>query len=114
MNTDENEILKGVFPVIPTLFTQSNTIDTKAQKRVVQFALENGANAVVCPAVASEYNFMSLEERSALVELVTNEVDGQVPIIGGASAQTVDEVVSAGKSCMAAGINILMIMAPHG
>lgn len=50
-----DEILRGVFPVIPTLFTGDNTIDTDAQKKVVRFALNNRAAAVVCPAVASEY-----------------------------------------------------------
>ena len=32
-------------------------IDIPAQKEVVRFALRQGASAVVCPAVASEYNF---------------------------------------------------------
>ena len=110
----ENEKLQGVFPVIPTLFANDNTIDFDAQKKVIHFALSNGAHGVVCPAVASEYNFMNLEERSSLISLVTKEVNGQVPIIGGASAQTTDEVIAAGKSCLDAGIKYLMIMAPHG
>jgi 4-hydroxy-tetrahydrodipicolinate synthase len=110
----ESEVLKGVFPVIPTLFNKDNEIDVEAQKNVVRFALENGAAAVVCPAVASEYNFLSLEERAFLVALVTKEVNGKVPIIGGASAQTVSEVVAAGRSCLEAGIKHLMIMAPFG
>lgn len=108
----KQDILRGVFPVIPTLFTQDNKIDVEAQKQVIQFALKNGAAAVVCPAVASEYNFLSLEERSKLVSLVVEEVDGQVPMIGGASAQTVEDVVAAGTDCLDNGIKYLMIMAP--
>lgn len=44
---------------------------------------------------------------------MTEEVNGQVPIIGEASAQTVEEVVAAGSNCLEAGIKYLMIMAPH-
>ena len=89
--------LQGVLPVIPTLFTEVDTIDVAAQKAVVAFALQHGASAVVCPAVASEYNFLSLDERKTLVSLVAGEVNGRVPIIGGASAQTVEEVVAAAR-----------------
>ena len=106
--------LRGVLPVIPTLFTSDNRIDVPAQKAVVGFALEHGARAVVCPAVASEYDYLSLEERKALVELVAGEVDGRVPMIGGASGRTVEDVVAAGQDCIRFGINHLMIMAPHG
>ena len=71
-------------------------------------------DTVVCPAVASEYNFLSLEERKTLVSLVVEEVDGRVPMIGGASAQTVEEVVAAATDCINVGITYLMVMAPHG
>ena len=107
------QTLRGVLPVIPTLFTSENTIDHAAQKEVVAFALKHGASAVVCPAVASEYNFLTLDERKTLVSLVVDEVNGQVPIIGGASAKTVGEVVAAARDCLEFGITHLMIMAPQ-
>ena len=108
----ETPALRGVLPVIPTLFSSNNEIDLAAQKQVVAFALEHGASAVVCPAVASEYNFLSLAERKTLVSLVVDEVDGRIPIIGGASDQTVEEVVAAARDCLSFGIRHLMIMAP--
>jgi len=106
--------LRGVLPVIPTLFSSENEIDLTAQKEVVAFALRHGASAVACPAVASEYNFLSLEERKTLVSLVVDEVNGRVPMIGGASAKTVEEVVAASRDCLEFGITHLMIMAPQG
>lgn len=109
---DSTPILRGVLPVIPTLFSSDNDIDLAAQKQIVAFAIQHGASAVVCPAVASEYNYLSLEERKTLVSLVVDEVNGQAPIIGGASAQSVDEVVAAARDCLSFGIDHLMIMAP--
>ena len=111
---DESQALRGVLPVIPTLFTNEGTIDLAAQKEVVAFALTHGASAVVCPAVASEYNFLSLDERKTLVSLVVSKVNGHVPIIGGASAKSVEEVVTAARDCLEFGITHLMIMAPKG
>lgn len=114
ISNNRAQTLQGVLPVIPTLFTNDDMIDVAAQKEVVAFALNHGANAVVCPAVASEYNFLSLDERKTLVSLVAGEVNGRVPIIGGASAQTVGEVVAAARDCLEFKISHLMIMAPRG
>lgn len=106
-------MLKGIFPVIPTLFNDDDSIDLDAQRKVVKFALQSGAHGVVFPGVASEYNFLTPEERGKLISLVSDEVDGRVPIVGGASATTAEEVIVAGQQAYANGIHHLMIMAPN-
>lgn len=107
-------MLKGIFPVIPTIFANDNSLDLDSQRKVVQFALNAGAHGIVFPGVASEYNFLSQEERAELISLVANEVDGRVPMIGGASAPTAKEVIEAGLRALDAGIDHLMVMAPNG
>ncbi|MGB0581617.1 MAG: dihydrodipicolinate synthase family protein [Limisphaerales bacterium] len=106
--------LKGIFPVIPTLFGDDNSLDLEGQRKVTRWALEAGAQGIVFPGVASEYNFLSPAERGELIALVADEVAGQVPIIGGASAPTSEEVIVAGWQALNSGINHLMVMAPRG
>jgi 4-hydroxy-tetrahydrodipicolinate synthase len=110
----ETIMLKGIFPVIPTLFTDDDTVDAGALRSVVRFALDAGAHGVVFPGVASEYNFLSVEERGQLMSVVSNEVGERVPIIGGASAATSAEAIDAGQHAKDHGIKHLMIMAPAG
>jgi 4-hydroxy-tetrahydrodipicolinate synthase len=105
-------MIKGILPVIPTLFTDDNTVDPGALRSVVRFALDAGAHGVVFPGVASEYNFLSVEERGGLMSVVFDEVGGRVPIIGGASASTSEEAIVVGQHAKDHGINHLMIMAP--
>lgn len=107
-------MLQGIFPVVPTLFADDDSIDADAMRDVIQFALDAGAHGVVFPGVASEYNFLSPEERSELMAMVFDEVGGRVPIIGGASAATSEEVIVAGHQAKRHGIDHLMIMAPAG
>ena len=107
-------MLRGIFPVIPTLFTDDDSVDPDALRSVVRFALDVGAHGVVFPGVASEYNFLSVHERGELVSVVVDEVAGQVPIIGGASAATSEEAIVAGRHAKDHGIDDLMIMAPSG
>ena len=105
-------MIKGILPVIPTLFTDDDTVDPGALRSVVRFALDAGAHGIVFPGVASEYNFLSDEERGGLMSVVLDEVGGRVPIIGGASASTSEEAIVVGQHAKEHGINHLMIMAP--
>lgn len=107
-------MLQGIFPVIPTLFTDDDALDLEGQRRVVRFAIEAGAHGLVFPGVASEYDHLSPEERGLLIGLVAEEAAGRLPIVAGASASTADESIAAGRQAAAAGIDRLMIMAPRG
>jgi 4-hydroxy-tetrahydrodipicolinate synthase len=107
-------MLSGIFPVIPTLFTARNELDLAAQRGVIRFALDAGAHGLVFPGVASEYSHLSLPEREQLLALVAAETAGKVPLVGGASAPTANEVIAAGTIAMKHGIRHLMIMAPVG
>ena len=106
-------MLTGIFPVLPSLFTNDNQIDLDAQRRVIRFALDAGAQGIVFPGVASEYSHLTLPEREQLMALVAEEVNGKVPLVGGASAASAAEVIAAGSIAMKHGIRNLMIMAPQ-
>ncbi|MEM7383331.1 MAG: dihydrodipicolinate synthase family protein [Verrucomicrobiota bacterium] len=105
-------MLQGIFPVLPTCFSSEKALDPDAQQKVIQFALEAGCHGLVFPGVASEYSFLTPDERGQLLDQLAGTVAGRVPIVGGASAGTVDEVVEAGTMATACGMNHLMIMAP--
>ncbi|MBT5063554.1 MAG: dihydrodipicolinate synthase family protein [Verrucomicrobia bacterium] len=114
MNIGKINKLRGIFPVIPSLFHDDNTLDLESQRKVVQFALNAGSHGVVFPGVASEYNFLTSNERGRLMALVAEEIDGRIPIVGGASAPSAKEVIAAGRQAEENGIRILMVMAPNG
>lgn len=103
-------MLAGVFPVVPTLFTEDDTIDVASQRKVIRFALDAGCHGLVFPGVASEYNFLNLAERDQLLGALVNEVDGKVPIIAGASAANLEGVLGAVGQAVGHGIGHVMIM----
>jgi 4-hydroxy-tetrahydrodipicolinate synthase len=107
-------VLQGIFPVIPTLFTARNELDLVAQRRVLRFALDAGAQGIVFPGVASEYGHLSPSERGQLLALAAEEAGGKVPLVGGASAATAADVIAVGTLALRHGIRHLMIMAPVG
>ncbi|MBK1878946.1 dihydrodipicolinate synthase family protein [Pelagicoccus mobilis] len=85
--------LQGILPVLPTPFNESGVVDYSAMERVAQFCLEAGANALVFPGVASEYDFLERSERDELLEVVCRTAEGKVPVVCGGGKGT-PEVIS--------------------
>ena len=107
-------MLQGVFPVLPAIFDDDGQVNVAEQKQVVRFAMAAHANGLVFPGVASEYNFLTADERGALLRVVVEEVAGQLPIVGGASSASAAESIQLGDEARSLGVQHLMIMAPAG
>lgn len=104
-------MLKGILPVLPTPFL-ADGVDRDAMRRLVRFALDAGVDGVVFPGFASEVETLSPEERALLLGIVVDETAGRVPVVAGASAASVDEVVHHGSQAMALGVRHLMVQPP--
>jgi dihydrodipicolinate synthase/N-acetylneuraminate lyase len=83
--------LRGVITVLNTPFTDGNALDLPSLRKNVRYALEAGVAGFLVPAMASEVDKLSSEERRRIVEAVLWENSGQVVVIGGASAATAEE-----------------------
>jgi 4-hydroxy-tetrahydrodipicolinate synthase len=105
-------MIEGIWPVLCTPFRSDAAVDAAALRRVTRFAIDAGASGVVFPGFASEVDDLSAEERQLLVKAVVDEVAGQVQIIAGATASSVEAVTRHVHDSQALGINIFMIQAP--
>ncbi len=72
---------QGVFPVVPTTFTESGGLDLASQKRCVDFMIDAGSNGLAILANFSEQFVLSDDEREVLTKLILEHVDGRVPVI---------------------------------
>src|SRR5262249_49352174 len=78
--------LEGVFPVLPTPFFADRSPDEAGLRAVAGYAIDAGADGVVFPGVASEYDTLSVDERVRLVDVVAAVARDRVPFVVGASA----------------------------
>ena len=105
-------MIKGVWPVLCTPFLADGAIDVPAMRRVARFAIDSGAAGVVFPGFASEVDELQPLERRMLLEAVIAETGGQVPIMAGASASSLADVIDRVREVLALGIVPVMIQAP--
>ena len=72
---------KGVFPVVPTTFTETGELDLESQKRCVDFMIDAGSTGLCILANFSEQFVLSDEDREVLTRLILDHVAGRVPVI---------------------------------
>ncbi len=62
--------LQGIFPIMQTPFRDAGALDTETLTREVQFLDRIGAQGMVWPQLASEFNSLSYEERLSGAEAI--------------------------------------------
>jgi len=78
--------LFGIVTVLNTPFNNEGKPDIKALATHVKYAIKSGVSGFLVPAMASEVDYLSQEERYSIVTTVLETCNGKVPVIGGASA----------------------------
>jgi dihydrodipicolinate synthase/N-acetylneuraminate lyase len=76
--------VSGIITVLNTPFDEQGRVDEASLRRNVQYALVSGVAGFLVPAMASEVYSLAIAERLRMVEIVTEEVAGRVPIFAGA------------------------------
>ena len=73
--------LGGVIPALLTCFDTNENFDEQCQRSVVRFLLSKGVDGLYLTGSTGETFLMDGEERKKVVEVVSDEVAGRVPII---------------------------------
>jgi len=108
------QLQKGAYPVLPTPFDEAGQIDEPGFRRVLDFAMSSGAQGVVFPGVASEYDVLTVDERLRLIRTVGDQVKNGVAFIVGASATSPEDSIRLAEAGYEKGASATMIMPPAG
>ncbi len=72
---------RGVFPVVPTTFTDSGELDLDSQRRCIDFMIDAGSTGLCILANFSEQFVLSDADREILTRCILTHVAGRVPVI---------------------------------
>jgi len=104
---------QGLFPVVPTTFTETGELDLASQKRCLDFMIAAGSNGLCILANFSEQFLLSDDERELLTRTALEHVAGRVPVI--VTTTHFSSRVCAGRSRRAQdmGASMVMVMPPY-
>ncbi len=106
------DVMKGLFGLLPTPYTEDLEIFTDDLKRVANFCCESGQHGIVWPVMVGEFYFLGESERVKNLYAVLEEVNGRLPVVFGCSGiSTVQSVIYA-RGAQKAGADAVIAMAP--
>lgn len=75
--------IHGIFPAVPTPFTEREEIDVTALCRVVRFLVEGGVHGLWVLGTGGEFAVLSDEQKRCVISTVVQEAGGRVPVLAG-------------------------------
>ncbi len=104
---------QGLFPVVPTPFTESGELDLESQKRCVDFMIDAGSNGLCILANFSEQFLLSDDEREVLTRTVLEHVAGRVPVIVTTTHFSSKVCAERSRRAQDMGAAMVMVMPPY-
>jgi dihydrodipicolinate synthase/N-acetylneuraminate lyase len=104
---------RGVFPVVPSTFTESGELDLASQKRCVDFMIDAGSEGLCILANFSEQFVLSDDERETLTRTILEHVAGRVPVIVTTTHFGTRVCVERSRRAQAQGAAMVMAMPPY-
>lgn len=104
---------RGLFPVVPTTFTESGELDLASQKRCVDFMIDAGSDGLAILANFSEQFLLADDEREVLTRAIIEHVAGRVPVIVTTTHFSTKVCAERSKRAQDMGAAMLMVMPPY-
>jgi dihydrodipicolinate synthase/N-acetylneuraminate lyase len=104
---------QGVFPVVPTTFTDTGELDLESQKRCVDFMIDAGSTGLCILANFSEQFVLSDEEREVLTATILQHVAGRVPVIVTTTHFGTKVCAERSRRAQDLGAAMVMVMPPY-
>ena len=108
----KNTIFTGSATALITPFTKDG-VDYDAFKRLIDFQIANGTDALVVCGTTGEPATMTYEERAEVVKFCIDYVNKRVPVIVGTGSNATHIAVSNSKVAYEAGADALLVVTPY-
>jgi 2-keto-3-deoxy-L-arabinonate dehydratase len=113
MTTPRQPRYRGIFPVVPTTFTETGELDLASQKRCVDFMIDAGSDGICILANFSEQFVLSDDEREILTRTILEHVAGRVPVIVTTTHYSTKVCAERSRRAQDMGAAMLMVMPPY-
>lgn len=104
---------RGVFPVVPTPFTETGELDLPSQKRCIDFMIDAGSQGLCILANFSEQFVLGDDERELLTRTALEHVAGRVPVIVTTTHFSSRITIERSRRAQAQGASMVMLMPPY-
>lgn len=111
--SDVTSLPTGSIPALVTPMFAGGAIDWSAYRRLIDWHVASGTDAIVVMGSTGESATVSMQEHRDLIARAVAYAQGRIPIIAGAGANSTDEAIELTKDAHAAGVTAVLSVVPY-
>lgn len=105
--------IKGVIVPILTPLKPDESVDVPSLRRLVNYLIDNGVHGIWVSGTTGEFANLSDKERLISMDVVVDEVNGRVPIIGNVSGASTQLSVNMALEAQEMGMDGIAVTPPY-
>src|SRR3989338_1998740 len=102
----------GSMVALVTPMNEDGSLDVPALRRLVDFHVENGTEAIVAVGTTGESPTLDMEEHCEVIRLTVEHARGRLPVIAGTGANSTREAIELTRCAEAAGADACLLGTP--
>ncbi len=106
-------IFTGAAVAIITPMNEDKTVNYDEFKKLIDFQIENGTDAIVVCGTTGEASTLTHEEHIDCIKFVADYVNKRVPVIAGTGSNCTETAIYLSKEAEAAGADALLLVSPY-
>jgi len=106
-------LFKGTGTALVTPFTPNGDIDETALKKIVEYQIKGGVEAILPTGTTGESVTLSDEEQTQVVSIVVKQAKGRVKIFAGAGSNSTKKAIEHSKNVLKAGADGILSVGPY-
>lgn len=106
-------MFQGSMVALVTPMGADGAVDEESLRKLVDFHVENGTDAIVAVGTTGESSTLDEREHCEVIRMVVEQVAGKVPVIAGTGANSTREAIALTRCAMEAGADACLLVTPY-
>ncbi|NOV28991.1 MULTISPECIES: 4-hydroxy-tetrahydrodipicolinate synthase [unclassified Methylomonas] len=106
-------MIQGSIVALVTPMTEDGAVDETSLKRLVEFHIEQGTDALVAVGTTGESATLDEDEHCAVIKFIVDCVAGRIPVIAGTGANCTREAIHLTQKAKQAGADACLLVTPY-
>lgn len=106
-------MIQGSIVALVTPMRASGEVDNDSLKRLVEFHIQQGTDALVAVGTTGESATLNEQEHCAVIRSVVEFADGKIPVIAGTGANSTTEAIALTQAGKKAGASACLLVTPY-
>ncbi len=106
-------MIQGSIVALVTPMTEDGAVDEVSLKKLIEFHIEQGTDALVAVGTTGESATLDEDEHCRVIKLTVDTVAGRIPVIAGTGANCTREAIQLTQRAKQAGADACLLVTPY-